>query len=314
MRGNISSARGRLVRKAAECPPTVEEQQQQLLVQPQRPEQVCLPMAEFDLLAAEFDALENGRQSFPVDPHNGTSSWWGSLGCDEIDWSLATAAGSGEQPLHMDDPCSVMDFDAILQPVAFPVIDPTPYPMEVFPTPESQFADTPLLSLAHENFMTDGDYFGNYTSSVSEDIDLLLQDLLTVGDPHAMPMSIANPLLHAPPTPPQTTSDNPIRSRTMTPKRFTCPMPGCTKSFTRKYNMNSHIRCHSGEKPFVCPHCPDVSFARKHDLRRHVICLHNVERPFGCDHCTLRFNRSDALKRHLEAVKRKDVDCGFGEL
>ncbi|KAI9105978.1 hypothetical protein DFS34DRAFT_40275 [Phlyctochytrium arcticum] len=104
--------------------------------------------------------------------------------------------------------------------------------------------------------------------------------------------------------------DSPVEVKTpvprnIAPKRFCCPIPGCTKAFTRKYNMNSHIRCHSGERPFLCPHCENASFARSHDLRRHIACLHKEDRPFKCNHCTLRFNRSDALKRHIETVKRR---------
>ncbi|RKO92219.1 hypothetical protein BDK51DRAFT_2844, partial [Blyttiomyces helicus] len=80
-----------------------------------------------------------------------------------------------------------------------------------------------------------------------------------------------------------------------------CTMPGCTKEFTRRYNLESHLRCHKGERPFVCPHCTTsdaASFARKHDLRRHIHSLHTEKRPHRCLHCPLTFSRSDALRRH----------------
>ncbi|KAJ3273885.1 hypothetical protein HK104_004215 [Borealophlyctis nickersoniae] len=94
-------------------------------------------------------------------------------------------------------------------------------------------------------------------------------------------------------------------------KMFKCTLPGCTKEFTRKYNLASHIRCHSGERPFVCPHCTttEVSFARKHDLRRHIKSLHSEMRPHRCTHCNLSFSRSDALKRHL-AIEAKRMNGG----
>jgi hypothetical protein len=87
-------------------------------------------------------------------------------------------------------------------------------------------------------------------------------------------------------------------------KLFKCTTEGCTKTFTRRYNLQSHLRCHSGERPFVCKFCP-ASFSRKHDLRRHTRSLHSADRPHLCVHCNLSFARSDALKRHLDAEAKR---------
>lgn len=61
---------------------------------------------------------------------------------------------------------------------------------------------------------------------------------------------------------------------------FYCDFEGCTKGFTRKYNLVSHLRVHygkhtlyssslcilcKGERPFECSVC-SVTFSRKHDL------------------------------------------------
>ncbi|KAL2916580.1 hypothetical protein HK105_204013 [Polyrhizophydium stewartii] len=80
-------------------------------------------------------------------------------------------------------------------------------------------------------------------------------------------------------------------------KLFACPQ--CLKTFTRKYNLQSHLRCHTMERPFECHSC-HATFVRKHDLQRHVRSLHTSVRPHTCPHCSLTFARSDGLKRHLE--------------
>ena len=89
-------------------------------------------------------------------------------------------------------------------------------------------------------------------------------------------------------------------------KKFPCTEEGCTKSFTRRYNLSAHLRCHRQEKPFDCTNC-EMKFARKHDLTRHIRSLHEMKRQFGpCGYCGSFFTRSDALARHVkvEAEKR----------
>lgn len=42
------------------------------------------------------------------------------------------------------------------------------------------------------------------------------------------------------------------RSRTKTKrKRFCCDIPGCSKMFTQKNNLDTHRRSHTGESPYV---------------------------------------------------------------
>ncbi|KAJ1565510.1 hypothetical protein HK096_002384 [Nowakowskiella sp. JEL0078] len=82
-------------------------------------------------------------------------------------------------------------------------------------------------------------------------------------------------------------------------KIFACDYPFCGKSFTRKYNLDSHkTAAHTANRPFVCDICK-ASFSRTHDLRRHVRSLHADDRPFECGYCNQTFSRGDALKRHL---------------
>jgi len=55
----------------------------------------------------------------------------------------------------------------------------------------------------------------------------------------------------------------------------TCPT--CPKNFFTKQELVSHIRTHTGEKPFQCLNCGKC-FSRPHHLKRHVAGVHNREK------------------------------------
>ncbi|RKO97427.1 hypothetical protein CXG81DRAFT_2499, partial [Caulochytrium protostelioides] len=71
----------------------------------------------------------------------------------------------------------------------------------------------------------------------------------------------------------------------------------CGKTFTRRFNLQSHELVHSETRPFSCKQCT-FSFRRKHDLDRHTRSLHTAVRSFICPKCQHPFARSDALRRH----------------
>ena len=93
-------------------------------------------------------------------------------------------------------------------------------------------------------------------------------------------------------------------------KKFACPEEGCHKSFTRRYNLSAHLRCHRLERPYECTQCTQA-FARKHDLQRHIRSLHDQHKIYGpCPYCNLYFTRSDALQRHMRREERRDGVSG----
>lgn len=85
------------------------------------------------------------------------------------------------------------------------------------------------------------------------------------------------------------------------------PCKVCGKVFGKPYNLKSHMKSHSNEKPFECKVC-GKHFARSHDKKRHEL-LHKGEKNFKCEGflndgktkwgCGKRFARSDALSRHF---------------
>lgn len=91
------------------------------------------------------------------------------------------------------------------------------------------------------------------------------------------------------------------------PATFQCHL--CPKRFTRAYNLRSHLRTHTDERPFVCTVC-GKAFARQHDRKRHEG-LHSGEKKFVCGEggvqgeitwgCGRKFARADALGRHFRS-------------
>lgn len=78
---------------------------------------------------------------------------------------------------------------------------------------------------------------------------------------------------------------------------YTCSFPTCEKTFSRYYNLQSHFRSHTSDRPYSCQQC-DTSFSRSHDLKRHEK-THTGNKPFQCERCRKMFSRNDALARHI---------------
>lgn len=81
-------------------------------------------------------------------------------------------------------------------------------------------------------------------------------------------------------------------------KVLLCPYQSCLKEFSETGNLKTHIRTHTGERPFCCPVCL-TTFITKGHLQAHEL-THTGLKPFACKFrgCSKRYSRAGRLKIH----------------
>lgn len=86
-------------------------------------------------------------------------------------------------------------------------------------------------------------------------------------------------------------------------KPYSCPQ--CGKAFKRSSDVASHLRSHTGERPYKCSNCPKAFTMLSH-LKRHQV-IHTGEKPFKCDLCGKGFTQPSSVKAHLKVHAKRQA-------
>ena len=79
-------------------------------------------------------------------------------------------------------------------------------------------------------------------------------------------------------------------------KKHKCHL--CPKVFLRRHKLTTHIKLHSGVRPYVCNNCGQT-FTAAYNLKVHQR-LHTGEKPYKCAHCDAAFAQKSSLDVHMK--------------